>query len=238
MKKRMIIILILLLCIISLVAAYFIYGNTLIDVTNEQSISDHLAANPENPITILKTEQLGDYFGILYTDPVDADEGYYHFRHITKAALYKNRYHNIGSSSKMTEGFIGDVDANSGDERRTKAELLFYRVGNDIDNDNKCSVFLCHYRDEEQINYKEINSVEELVERLEKNKVLDEKLDEFDLPDDTFIMSKTYDWDDEDGYIFVTGTSLTPEEKFQSEVESKIEEYRLYLAGEINLDFD
>ena len=87
-------------------AVYFIYGNTLVDITSEKSISDNLAADSEYPITILKMAQIGDYFGVLYTDPVDESEGYYHFRYITRAKLYKNRYRNIGGDSRFTENFI------------------------------------------------------------------------------------------------------------------------------------
>ena len=39
--------------IIGAVSVYFIYGSTLIDITDEKSISDHLAADPDQPITIL-----------------------------------------------------------------------------------------------------------------------------------------------------------------------------------------
>ena len=94
MKKiRIMVLAILLIIVIGFSAAYFIYGSTLIDIKNEKSINNHLAADPEKPITMLKTEKVGNYFGILYKDPLNEDYDYT-FRYITKSPFYKNRYYN------------------------------------------------------------------------------------------------------------------------------------------------
>lgn len=56
MKKLKIIIpAILLLIAIGLLSAYFIYGSTLVDITSDKSISNALATDPKQPITIIKT---------------------------------------------------------------------------------------------------------------------------------------------------------------------------------------
>ncbi len=238
MKKRTRIILISLFCIgIVFAAVYFIYGNTLVDITSEKSISDNLAADSEYPITILKMAQIGDYFGVLYTDPVDESEGYYHFRYITRAKLYKNRYRNIGGDSRFTENFICTHDANCRNEKRTSAEVFIYGVGGSYGKDNICSVFKHHYEERKRINYNQIGSVEELIEKEKKAQALDsyEKLDEFELPEDTFLVTKTYNWDEKTGDFSIAEGSATEADMLQSDIESQVNEYELWRAGEINL---
>ena len=67
MKKLKIIIpAILLLIAIGLLSAYFIYGSTLVDITSDKSISNALATDPKQPITIIKTAKNGKYFGIMF----------------------------------------------------------------------------------------------------------------------------------------------------------------------------
>ena len=39
---------------IGLLSAYFIYGSTLVDITSDKSISNALATDPNQPITIIK----------------------------------------------------------------------------------------------------------------------------------------------------------------------------------------
>ena len=150
MKKLKIIIpAILLLIAIGLLSAYFIYGSTLVDITSDKSISNALATDPKQPITIIKTAKNGKYFGIMYSDPSDNDETCYHFRSMTKAKLYKNKYHNLGISStayviennddeedKLTNDALNDIDENT-----KTAESFLYTFEGDTIKDKKCSVF-------------------------------------------------------------------------------------------------
>lgn len=102
MKKTKIIIpVVLLILVIGLLAVYFIYGSTLVDINSEKSISSALASEKNKPVNIIKTAKNGEFFGILYTDPADEDEGYYHFKYITKAKYYKNKYKNAGGSTDI-----------------------------------------------------------------------------------------------------------------------------------------
>ena len=150
MKKLKIIIpAILLLIAIGLLSVYFIYGNTLVDITSDKSISNALATDPKQPITIIKTAKNGKYFGIMYSDPSDNDETCYHFSSMTKAKLYKNKYHNLGISStanviennddeedKLTNDILNDIDENT-----KTVESFLYTFEGDTIKDKKCSVF-------------------------------------------------------------------------------------------------
>lgn len=130
MKKAKIIVpTVLFIIVVGFIASYFIYGSTLIDITSEKSINNHIAIDPQKPITILKTAQVGDYFGILYKDPLNEDYDYT-FRYITKSPFYKNRYYNTGgylnvSGSRMLD-FISIKSSNERKQNRC-AYLLFWK---------------------------------------------------------------------------------------------------------------
>lgn len=82
-----------------LASAYIIFGNSMADIKDEKSISDYLAVDKNEPITILEMESYEDYVGILYTDPFDKtqDDDYCHFVCLKRHKWYKNKYVKAGS---------------------------------------------------------------------------------------------------------------------------------------------
>ena len=75
-KARIIVPTVFLIIVIGLLTVYSIYGSTLVDITSEESISKHIAIDPQKPITILKTEKAENYFGILYKDSLNEEYDY------------------------------------------------------------------------------------------------------------------------------------------------------------------
>lgn len=202
--------------IIGAAAGYFIYGSTLIDITDEKSISDNLAADPDQPITILATEKNGDYFGILYSDPTDGNQNIYHFNYITKAKLYKNKYHAEGGYSTFTNGSLCVYEANLRDSDRTTSEVFIYRVGKTADSGDTCSVFKYNIS-ESYIVPEEVKDEQEIRDKMEKLAESCKKLDEFDLPDENaFIIAKSYPIDKPDDEITIENKSVSQEEMKQS----------------------
>ncbi len=196
MKKLKIIIpAILLLIAIGLLSAYFIYGSTLVDITSDKSISNALATDPKQPITIIKTAKNGKYFGIMYSDPSDNDETCYHFSSMTKAKLYKNKYHNLGISStanviennddeedkfKLTNDILNDIDENT-----KTVESFLYTFEGDTIKDKKCSVFECNNTG---VAFDENTEEKEVTEKMQKLADSYKKIDEFDLPNEKFYI--------------------------------------------------
>lgn len=217
MKKLKVLILVLLLIlVIGAVSVYFIYGSTLIDITNEKSISDNLAADPDQPITILATEKNGDYFGILYSDPTDGNQNIYHFNYITKAKLYKNKYHAEGGYSTFTNGTLCVCEANLGDAGRATSEVFIYRIGKTEDSGDICSVFKYNIS-ESYIDSEKVKDEQEIIDKMEKLADSFKKLDEFDLPNgDAFIIAKSYQIDKPDDEITIENKSVSQEEMKQS----------------------
>ena len=178
---------------IGLLSAYFIYGSTLVDITSDKSISNALATDPNQPITIIKTAKNGKYFGIMYSDPSDNDETCYHFRSMTKAKLYKNKYHNLGISStanviennddeenKLTNDTLNDIDENT-----KTVESFLYTFEGDTIKDKKCSVF--EYNDT-GVAFDENTEEKEVTEKMQKLADSYKKIDEFDLPNEQFYI--------------------------------------------------
>ena len=190
MKKLKIIIpAILLIIAIGLLSAYFIYGSTLVDITSDKSISNALATDPNQPITIIKTAKNGKYFGIMYSDPSDNDETCYHFRSMTKA----KQYHNLGISStanviennddeenKLTNDTLNDIDENT-----KTVESFLYTFEGDTIKDKKCSVF--EYNDT-GVEFDENTEEKEVTEKMQKLADSYKKIDEFDLPNEQFYI--------------------------------------------------
>ncbi len=191
MKKLKIIIpAILLIIVAGLLSAYFIYGSTLIDITNEKSIINALSSNTNQPINIIKTAKNGNYFGILYSDPSDGDDQCYYFRSITKSKLYKNKYHNIGISSTSyvipnDEGNINVDDLNEIDENTKTIESFLYTFEGNSLKSNKCSVFECN---SSGIIIEEDTNEKQVVEMMQKLADSYKKIDEFDLPDEQIYL--------------------------------------------------
>lgn len=214
MKKIKVIICILLLCMsIGAVTAYFAYGSTLIDITSEKSINEKLAVDPKQPITIFATKKSGDNFGILYTDPTDENEEYYHFRYITKAKFYKNKYHNIGGYAKCSiiDPNISFYVLNNVENLKT-AELFIFTLDSSVFENNICSVFEYNWKDS-VIDLEEITDEKQIIEKLQISADSYKKLDEFELPDeDTYMISKTYELSQNDNEIVVVNGSVSVED--------------------------
>src|SRR5699024_4896979 len=154
--------------------------------------------DPDQPITILATEKNGDYFGILYSDPTDGNQNIYHFNYITKAKLYKNKYHAAGGYSATTYGTLCVCEANFRDEGRTTSEVFIYRVGKTADSGDICSVFKYNIT-ESYIVPEEVKDEQEIRDKMKKLADSCKKLDEFDLPNgDAFIIAKSYQIDKPD----------------------------------------
>lgn len=191
MKKLKIIIpAIFLIVVIGLLLAYFIYGSTLIDITNEKSIINALSTDANQPINIIKTAKNGNYFGILYSDPADGDDSCYYFRSITKSKLYKNKYHNIGISSTsyvvpVDEGDINVDNLNEIDESTKTVESFLYTFEGNLLKSNKCSVF--EYNNSDVIIEEDTNE-KQVVEMMQKLADSYKKIDEFDLPDEQIYL--------------------------------------------------
>ncbi len=215
MKRLKIIIPVLLLCIaVGAVIAYFVYGSTLIDITSEESINENLAVDPEQPITILATAENGEYFGILYSDPTDGDDSAFHFRYITKAKLYKNKYHNLGGYSLFYGDYLCYTEANTQEENRITSEVFIYSAGRTSESEKDCSVF--KYNSKDSYIIPEETSPQQITEKYKKLADSYKKLDEFTLPDDAaFIISKSYDIDDPDDNIDVVNESLSEQDMKQ-----------------------
>lgn len=215
MKKLKIIIpAIFLIVVIGLLSAYFIYGSTLIDITNEKSISNALEIDPKQPITIIKTAKNGDYFGILYSDPADGDDSCFHFRSITKAKLYRNKYHNIGISSTsyvipVDEGDINVDELNEIDENTKTVESFLYTFEGNSLKSNKCSVF--EYNSDVII--EEDTDEKQVIEMMQKLADSYKKIDEFDLPNEQiYIIPIMYELSQPGNQISIEIGSVSEEE--------------------------
>lgn len=216
MKKLKVIIPVIFLCIaLGLVITYFAYGSTLIDITSEESINKNLAVDPQQPIKILATAKNGDYFGILYSDPTDGDETAFHFRYVSKAKLYKNKYHNVGGSSLFYGDYLCYDEVNTNDEDRTTSEVFIYSAGRTEESGDECTVF--KYNSTDSYIVPGDTDPQQITEKYEKLADSYKKLDEFTLPDDdAFIIAKSYDIDNPDERIDVINKNVSEKEKKQS----------------------
>ena len=232
-KKRMIFTVIISMCIIVITVVYNVYGNTLIDIRNETSISDNFATSPSQPINILATAQLDDYFGVLYSDPVDANEGCYHFKYITKAKFYKNKYHNIGGSgTSINETEIMYDILNARDKNNKTVNVFLYTFNSTLFENNKCSVFE-YCSDGYEMDYSKITDEKQIVEKMQKLADSYKKIDEFELPNEKiFIIPKTYELSSANNQIsFINGSVSIEDLKEQTMNEANliVKEYRDYL---------
>ncbi len=233
-KVRIMVLAILLIIVIGVSAAYFIYGSTLINITSEKSINNHIAIDPQKPITILKTAQVGDYFGILYKDPLNEDYDYT-FRYITKSPFYKNRYYNTGGYlNVLGSGMLDFIPIKSSNEKENKTDVLIGYFGNSKYEYNQCSVFTYDMLD---IDFEKITKDEEIAEKCEAMADSLKKIDEFEIPDDNmFIITKTYNLDYPYDIIICDGSISEVEKKQQiiADADALIKEYHDYLKGKNN----
>lgn len=181
-KKFIIFIIIFIFITVGFTVAYFVYGNTLINIDNEKSISDYLAVDKSNPIRILEMKEYEDYVGILYIDPSDKneDDDYAHFVALIKHKFYQNRYikkgSNYGNFTQVSCYRIPDVNS----------ENAVYFIFDISRNETKCTVF-----------------EEDMTLNILK------KLDEFDVPQTPYILIKEYKLENEYNDISVYNGSIT-----------------------------
>lgn len=181
-KKFIILIIIFIFITVGFTVAYFVYGNTLINIDNEKSISDYLAVDKSNPIRILEMKEYEDYVGILYIDPSDKneDDDYAHFVALIKHKFYQNRYikkgSNYGNFTQVSCYRIPDVNS----------ENAVYFIFDISRNETKCTVF-----------------EEDMTLNILK------KLDEFDVPQTPYILIKEYKLENEYNDISVYNGSIT-----------------------------
>ena len=181
-KKFIIFIIIFIFITVGFTVAYFVYGNTLINIDNEKSISDYLAVDKSNPIRILEMKEYEDYVGILYIDPSDKneDDDYAHFVALIKHKYYQNRYikkgSNYGNFTQVSCYRIPDVNS----------ENAVYFIFDISRNETKCTVF-----------------EEDMTLNILK------KLDEFDVPQTPYILIKEYKLENEYNDISVYNGSIT-----------------------------
>lgn len=233
-KARIIVPTVFLIIVIGLLTVYSIYGSTLVDITSEESISKHIAIDPQKPITILKTEKAENYFGILYKDPLNEDYDYT-FRYITKSPFYKNRYYNTGGYLNVSgSGMLDFIPIKSSNEKENRTDVFICYFGNNKYKYNKCSIFT-YSVDAYSINYEEISKEEEIIEKVKGMADSVKKIDEIELPDDNiFIITKTYDLDYSYDIMEAYDGEISEKEMKQKMIDmtdSYIAEYREYLKG-------
>lgn len=159
-----------LVIVLLLFGAYIIYGNTMINIDDEKSLSDFLSANKDNPISILDFEKHENYVGILYTDPVNENNDMVHFVYLRKHNLYKNRYVIKGGGKGNSTG--ADSTKAYDDEKDAKPLFFIYSQASE---DNLCSVFEYNFLTGEIV----------------------KKLDELEVPQNSYVIAKSYDLEDE-----------------------------------------
>ncbi len=180
-NKKLIIIIVFILIVAGLIATYFIYGNTMININNEKSISNYLAVNKNEPIKILEMKKYEDYVGILYTDPSDKNENddYAHFVALVKHKFYRNRYIKKGSNyGNFTQASCYEIP----NEKSEKAVYFIFDISR---NETKCSIF-----------------EEDMTLNILK------KIDEFDVPQTPYILVKEYKLENKYNNISVYNGSL------------------------------
>lgn len=150
-------------------AAYFLYGSTMINIKSEKSISNNLSSYKNTPISIIDLKVNDNYAFVLYTDPIDVNDDVVHYTYMRKHNLYKNRYKIKGGGKGNSEG----IDSLKAYDCEKDTEPLFF-VYSQVKNTNVCSVF-------------EYNLLTgELVK----------KLDEFKMPQNSYVIVKKFDLED------------------------------------------
>ena len=184
-KKRFLIIGIALIFIVvaGCIAGYIGYGSTMINPDNEESVINYLSTDKNRPINIIETKKYGNYFVILYTNPVKTEENKYSSQmdYFVKHKFYSNRYVCLGGSGgNQTQQMVHFTHFNDSDG----STLCF--IGDLESDETRCSAF-------------------ELGEDLD----LVRKLDEFEVPKTSYIIVKQYKLKNERNYVvFYDGSSI------------------------------
>ena len=166
---------------IGLVLVYFIYGSTMIDITDEASINSHLAYDEDDPITILTMESYKDYTFILYTDPFDEnDNGCVHHKELKRHPLYKNRYTSVGRGSQL------------GGNNVTCAKVTYEGA-----DDNIYVIFNA------EADYEKVSLFE-----MDEWMYITRKIDEIEVPKSAYIIFKEYHLESENNEILALDGSV------------------------------
>ena len=122
--------------------------------------------------------------GILYTDPVDANDNVTHFAYLKKHKMYSNRYSLSGGGKDNT----GQTQcSNAFEDGDTSPVIFIYGNGKE---GNLCSVFEMDAHTFIPIN----------------------KIDEITLPDGYFVIAKDYELSDKTNQVMVFDGSLTQDD--------------------------
>ena len=184
-KKFLIALSVLIVLLASCVAGYIGYGSTMINPDNEESVINYLSTDKNRPINIIETKKYGNYFVILYTNPVKTEENKYSSQmdYFVKHKFYSNRYvYAAGDGGNQTQQMVHSMHIND-----SEGALCF--IGNLKSNETKCSVF-----------------------EFDENLDLVKKLDEVEVPQTSYIILKKYKIESEHDYIGVFDGSVSEED--------------------------
>ena len=197
MAKKVLVISISIVAVIfvGLSISYLIYGSTLVNANDEKSISDYLSYDKNKPIEILAKKSYKDYVAVLYTDPIDKENGedddFAHFYVFKKHKLYKDKYvHCAGSieGGNIISANVQQIEV----MESSHAECFIYNVAS---NETKCIVL------EDDLG---LNSIR--------------KLDEIDVVQTPYIIVKEYDLLSKYHYVnTVNGTKEIDYDNFYNE---------------------
>lgn len=178
-KKLLILFSILGVVITVLLSTYFIYGSTMIDITNEKSINNHLAYDKNNPITILAKDTYNDFAIVLYTDPVEEDCIFE--KEFVKHKLYKNRYVSCGENTHRNTNSVSITNIRNSDFEDENVYAI-YNIKTEY---TSCSIF-------------EIDNSMHILR----------KIDEIDVPQSAYIIFKEYQLNREDTSVIAFDGSI------------------------------
>ncbi len=182
MKKKLALSFTLIIVLIVCVFTICFYRSTLINIKSDKSINSHLAANEDNPITVLAMKEYNDYVGILYTDSFNKDNSGYSFRYLKKCSFGKNLYYNEGGNLNSSINGLNYFEIYN--DEYDLCTLFIFGLESDY---NKCSVF-----------------------SIDTDPIM--KLEEINIDDSPFIIAKNYDITSESNCITVFDGSLSTED--------------------------
>lgn len=169
-------VLVMILCI-GAVFGYFVYGSTLIDVTNNKSLNSHLAHDKNQSINILVTNEYEGYFAVLYTDPSDLPDTLFHLQVLEKNKYYDNKYSESAALSKL-QNSSQEVSLLHVNFAESEHAVCF--IADNENNVTKCSLF--------EFDPYTLQAIK--------------KLDEIDVPQTDYIIIKEYELEHEENTVF------------------------------------